>query len=146
MLGGQTLLELIEPRAPESSAGKLVARTGEGWHLLSVDLEPVERDTVERYLSGAGISIVTDDLDAARRRCKSLGFGFGPAWDDDGDTVRQAEPRGRLFLQLRAPTGVRAPSHAWLKHFGPGLFNQRRDHMRCSDGASSSEASPAPVC
>ena len=28
-LGGQTFLELIEPYVPESSAGKLLARTGE---------------------------------------------------------------------------------------------------------------------
>jgi catechol 2,3-dioxygenase-like lactoylglutathione lyase family enzyme len=185
-LSGQTFLELIEPFVPESSAGKLLARTGEGWHMLSVDLAPVEKETVERHLSSSGmrvvhrgsskgvdaawhlhprdtggvllllarradrdengawagwswrdfvetntrvvrsilgVSIVTDDLDAARRRWEPLGFDFGPAWDDDGDTVHQADTARGTFLQLRAPTGVRAPSHAWLGHFGPGLFH-----------------------
>ena len=139
-LGDQTFLELIEPYVPESSAGKLLARTGEGWHMLSVDLEPVEKETVESYLAEAGVrvvhrgsskgvdagwhlhprdtggillllarrtdrdengawagwswrdfvktntrvvqsilgvSVVTDDLDAARRRWETLGFDFG---------------------------------------------------------------------
>jgi catechol 2,3-dioxygenase-like lactoylglutathione lyase family enzyme len=57
-LGDQTFLELIEPFVPESSAGKLLARTGEGWHMLSVDLAPVEKETVERYLTDAGVRVV----------------------------------------------------------------------------------------
>jgi catechol 2,3-dioxygenase-like lactoylglutathione lyase family enzyme len=57
-LGDQTFLELIEPFVPESSAGKLLARTGEGWHMLSVDLEPVEKDAVERWLESAGMRVV----------------------------------------------------------------------------------------
>lgn len=185
-LGDQTFLELIEPYEPESSAGKLLARTGEGWHMLSVDLQPVGKDTVESWLAGAGVrvvhrgsskgvdagwhlhprdtggvllllarrtdrdengawagwswrdfvatntrvvqsilgvSVVTDDLDAARRRWETLGFDFGQAWDDDGDAVLQADTVRGTFLQLRAPAGARAPSRAWLDHFGPGLFH-----------------------
>ena len=185
-LGGQTFLELIEPFDPESSAARLLARTGEGWHMLSVDLAPVEKDTVERYLAevgvrvvhrgsskgvdagwhlhprdtggvllllarrtdrdenGAwagwswrdfvatntrvvrsilGVSIATDDLDAARHRWQSLGFVFDPPCDDDGDMVLQADTARGTFLQLRSPTSTRAPSHAWLRHFGPGLFH-----------------------
>jgi catechol 2,3-dioxygenase-like lactoylglutathione lyase family enzyme len=185
-LGGQTFLELIEPFVPESSAGKLLARTGEGWHMLSVDLEPVEEETVERHLSSSGmrvvhrgsskgveaawhlhprdtggvllllarradrdengawagwswrdfvetntrvvrsilgVSIVTDDLDAARRRWETLGFDFGPAWDDDGDTVQQADTARGTFLQLRTPHSMRAPSRGWLEHYGPGLYH-----------------------
>ena len=185
-LGDQTFLELIEPYVPESSAGKLLARTGEGWHMLSVDLQPVEKEAVERYLAdqgvrvvhrgssrgvdagwhlhprdtggillllarrtdrdenGAwagwswrdfvktntrvvrsilGVSIVTDDLDAARRRWETLGFDFGQGWDDAGDAVLQADTARGTFLQLRAPARAGAPSRTWLDHFGPGLFH-----------------------
>jgi catechol 2,3-dioxygenase-like lactoylglutathione lyase family enzyme len=185
-LGGQTFLELIEPYVPESSAGKLLARTGEGWHMLSVDLQPVEKETVDSYLAARGlrvvysglskgvdaawhlhprdtggvllllarrtdrdengawagwswrdfvktntrvvqsilgVSVVTDDLDAARRRWETLGFDFGQAWNDAGDTVVQADTDRGTFLQLRAPTGAGAPSRRWLDHFGPGLLH-----------------------
>ena len=70
-----------------------------------------------------GVSVVTDDLDAARRRWETLGFDFGQRWDDAGDAVLQADTARGTFLQLRAPTGAGAPSRAWLDHFGPGLFH-----------------------
>jgi hypothetical protein len=70
-----------------------------------------------------GVSIVTDDLDAARGGWQALGFDFGPAWDDEGDTVRQADTGRGTFLQLRIPTSPSAPSRDWLEHYGPGLYH-----------------------
>lgn len=62
-LGGMTFLELIEPFDPKSSASRLLERSGEGWHMLSVDLasdpsNPLEPAAVDAQLGHLGVKVV----------------------------------------------------------------------------------------
>jgi len=71
-----------------------------------------------------GVSLVSDDPERTRRVYTALGLDFGStAHDDAGDTVIEAvTPRG-TFVQLRHPESETAPSAAFLKQHGTGLFH-----------------------
>lgn len=68
-----------------------------------------------------GISIACEDLVTTRTTYEALGFEFGPAEDERGDSVVTAvTPRG-TFLQLRTPVAGDSIAALSLKQRGPGL-------------------------
>ncbi|MHB8574108.1 MAG: VOC family protein [Dehalococcoidia bacterium] len=60
-LDGMTFLELIEPYDPGCAAMRLMDRFGEGWHMLSVDLAPMEPKRVEALLDEAQVRVVREN-------------------------------------------------------------------------------------
>lgn len=70
-----------------------------------------------------GMSLATNDLEAAEIKYRALGFDFTDSFTDAGDEVLQATcPRG-TFFQLRTPTSDDAPSAAAVRLRGSGLFH-----------------------
>lgn len=53
-----TFLELIEPYDPKASAMRLLERNGEGWHMLSVDVEDESPEKVDERLKALGTRVV----------------------------------------------------------------------------------------
>lgn len=53
-----TFLELIEPYNESAAAFRLLQRTGEGWHMVSCDLEPIPRDDADGLLDKARVRVV----------------------------------------------------------------------------------------
>ena len=56
--GNRTYLELIEPYDSESSAHRLLQRSGPGWHMLNVDIVDADSSAIEEALNDAGMRVV----------------------------------------------------------------------------------------
>lgn len=55
---GETFLELICPYDDDDAAGRLLARRGAGWHMVSFDTTPEQAPTVDTDLKAAGVRVV----------------------------------------------------------------------------------------
>ncbi len=51
-------IELIEPYNPQSSAYRLLQRTGPGWHMLTMDIEKHEYAALDAAIEDTGIRVV----------------------------------------------------------------------------------------
>lgn len=85
--GNRTYLELIEPYNPDSSAQRLLTRSGPGWHMLNVDIVDADSGDVEAALAQSGSRVVQRNTSTHIKHAWHLHPG-----DTDGVLLNLANP------------------------------------------------------